>query len=79
MERGAGNRGSAVYSPSQVVPMLQEGLANVLCSQNPQVDRLCMDCEMTNSAKGRLTGYKSYEAVMRSRARLSYSKLWHMP
>ena len=64
--------------PSQVVPMLPEVLSNGLCSLNPQVDRLCMVCEMTISSKGRLTGYKFYEAVMSSHARLTYTKVWHM-
>jgi len=45
---------------------------------NPQVDRLCMVCEMTVSSKGRLTGYKFYEAVMSSHARLTYTKVWHI-
>lgn len=58
--------------------MLPEVLSNGLCSLNPQVDRLCMVCEMTISAKGRLTGYKFYEAVMSSHARLTYTKVWHM-
>lgn len=64
--------------PSQVVPMLPEVLSNGLCSLNPQVDRLCMVCEMTISSKGRLTGFKFYEAVMSSHARLTYTKVWHM-
>ncbi len=78
LDREARNRGTSVYFPSQVVPMLPEVLSNGLCSLNPQVDRLCMVCEMTISAKGRLTGYKFYEAVMSSHARLTYTKVWHM-
>ncbi|MEZ3501686.1 ribonuclease R [Pantoea sp. KPR_PJ] len=69
-------RGTSVYFPSQVVPMLPEVLSNGLCSLNPQVDRLCMVCEMTISAAGKLTGYKHYEAVMNSHARLTYNKVW---
>lgn len=70
------NRGTSVYFPSQVVPMLPEVLSNGLCSLNPQVDRLCMVCEMTISATGKLIGYKHYEAVMNSWARLTYNKVW---
>lgn len=70
------NRGTSVYFPSQVVPMLPEVLSNGLCSLNPQVDRLCMVCEMTISSTGKLTGYKHYEAVMNSWARLTYNKVW---
>ncbi len=72
----AHQRGTSVYFPSQVVPMLPEILSNGLCSLNPQVDRLCMVCEMTISASGKLTGYKHYEAVMNSHARLTYNKVW---
>ena len=76
LDNEAHNRGTSVYFPSQVVPMLPEVLSNGLCSLNPQVDRLCMVCEMTISASGKLTGYKHYEAVMNSHARLTYTKVW---
>lgn len=75
LDKEAVNRGNSVYFPSQVVPMLPEVLSNGLCSLNPQVDRLCMVCEMTISATGKLSGYKHYEAVMNSHARLTYTKV----
>ncbi|PQJ58384.1 ribonuclease R [Vibrio jasicida] len=75
LDKEAINRGNSVYFPSQVVPMLPEVLSNGLCSLNPQVDRLCMVCEMTISDTGKLSGYKHYEAVMNSHARLTYSKV----
>ncbi|WP_104400367.1 ribonuclease R [Vibrio penaeicida] len=75
LDKEAINRGNSVYFPSQVVPMLPEVLSNGLCSLNPQVDRLCMVCEMTISASGKLSGYKHYEAVMNSHARLTYNKV----
>ncbi|WP_038179128.1 ribonuclease R [Vibrio rhizosphaerae] len=75
LDKEAINRGNSVYFPSQVVPMLPEILSNGLCSLNPQVDRLCMVCEMTISATGKLSGYKHYEAVMNSHARLTYNKV----
>jgi ribonuclease R len=75
LDKEAINRGNSVYFPSQVVPMLPEVLSNGLCSLNPQVDRLCMVCEMTVSATGKLSGYKHYEAVMNSHARLTYTKV----
>ncbi|MBV4413585.1 ribonuclease R [Enterobacteriaceae bacterium YMB-R22] len=78
LDNEARSRGTSVYFPSQVVPMLPEVLSNGLCSLNPQVDRLCMVCEMTISARGTLSTYKFYEAVMSSHARLTYTKVWHM-
>ncbi len=74
----ARSRGNSVYFPSQVVPMLPEILSNGLCSLNPQVDRLCMVCEMTVSHQGKLTSWKFYEAVMSSHARLTYTKVWQI-
>ncbi|EHD20236.1 MULTISPECIES: ribonuclease R [Brenneria] len=78
LDNEARARGTSVYFPSQVVPMLPEVLSNGLCSLNPQVDRLCMVCEMTVSGLGKLTSYKFYEAVMRSHARLTYTKVWNI-
>ena len=75
LDSEAYNRGNSVYFPNRVVPMLPEILSNGLCSLNPQVDRLCMVCEMQISAKGKLTGYRFYEAVMNSHARLTYTKV----
>lgn len=69
------SRGNSVYFPSQVIPMLPEKLSNGLCSLNPDVDRLCMVCEMTVSAAGKLSGSKFYPAVMRSHARFTYTKV----
>jgi ribonuclease R len=68
-------RGNSVYFPSQVIPMLPEKLSNGLCSLNPDVDRLCMVCEMTISSAGKISGSKFYSAVMRSHARFTYTKV----
>lgn len=72
----AQKRGNSVYFPEQVVPMLPEVLSNGLCSLNPEVDRLCMVCEMTISEQGKLKDFQFYEAVMNSKARLTYNKVW---
>ncbi|MEI8616128.1 ribonuclease R [Shewanella sp. PP-He15 brown] len=71
-------RGNSVYFPSQVIPMLPEKISNGLCSLNPHVDRLCMVAEMTVSAKGKLSGYKFYPAVMYSHARFTYTQVAEM-
>jgi ribonuclease R len=76
LDSEAQNRGNSVYFPEQVVPMLPEVLSNGLCSLNPQVDRLCLVCEMTISATGKLQEHQFYEAVMNSKARLTYTKVW---
>ena len=75
LDTEAYSRGNSVYFPNRVVPMLPEILSNGLCSLNPQVDRLCMVCEMRISAKGKLTDYRFYEAVMNSHVRLTYTKV----
>ncbi|MDG6403909.1 ribonuclease R, partial [Pseudomonas quasicaspiana] len=68
-------RGTSVYFPERVVPMLPEQLSNGLCSLNPHVDRLAMVCEMTISKTGEMTDYVFYEAVIHSHARLTYNKV----
>lgn len=78
LDAEAAVRGNSVYFPGRVVPMLPEALSNGLCSLNPDRDRLCMVCEMTISASGKLTGYRFMEGVMRSQARLTYTEVAQM-
>lgn len=68
-------RGTSVYFPHFVLPMLPEALSNGLCSLNPHVDRLCMVCDLTLSRAGKVTGYQFYPSVMHSKARLTYDKV----
>jgi len=71
----ANKRGTSVYFPDHVVPMLPELLSNGLCSLNPRVDRLCMVCEMELSEAGEVEHSYFYEAVMHSHARLTYNQV----
>lgn len=68
-------RGNSVYFPRRVIPMLPEELSNGLCSLNPNVDRLCMVCEMHIGANGKIREHRFFEGVMRSQARLTYTKV----
>ncbi len=72
LDEEAQKRGTSVYFPRRVIPMLPEKLSNGLCSLNPHVDRLCMVCEMRVSKDGEVTAAKFYEGVMNSQARLIY-------
>jgi len=71
-------RGNSVYFPHRVVPMLPEVISNGLCSLNPEVERLCMACEMEIDSVGSLLEYKFYPAVMLSHARLTYTEVNEM-
>ena len=75
LDREAKDRGNSVYFPRRVIPMLPESLSNGLCSLNPDVDRLCMACDMTLTPSGSIKGYRFYPAVMRSHARLTYTRV----
>ena len=75
LDKQATIRGTSVYFPDRVVPMLPEVLSNGLCSLNPKVDRLCMVCDMRVSADGKVTKSTFVEAVMKSSARLTYSQV----
>lgn len=75
LDKEAIRRATSVYFPDRVVPMLPEVLSNGLCSINPDVDRLCMVCEMHISKEGEVTSSKFFEGVMRSHARLTYSQV----
>ena len=72
LDREGGERGNSVYFPDRAIPMLPEKLSNGLCSLNPNVDRLCMVCEMRVNSAGEVTKSRFFEGVMRSDARLVY-------
>lgn len=69
-------RGTSVYFPGFVVPMLPEVLSNGICSLKPEVDRLALVCEMRIDARGQVTRARFAHAVIRSHARLTYTQVW---
>ncbi|MGI9291520.1 MAG: ribonuclease R, partial [Gammaproteobacteria bacterium] len=75
IDKEALKRGTSTYFPDQVVPMLPEELSNGLCSLNPNVDRLCLVCEMKVTSAGKVDRSKFYKGLMRSHARLTYSEV----
>ena len=75
LDKQATTRGTSVYFPDRVVPMLPEVLSNGLCSLNPKVDRLCMVCDMRIDKDGKVSKSTFVEAVMNSSARLTYGQV----
>lgn len=69
----AKERGTSVYFPTRVIPMLPHALSDKLCSLAPKVDRLCFAADMVINQYGALKSARFYPAVMRSAARLTYS------
>ena len=78
LDTEAQSRSTSVYFPEKVIPMLPEILSNGLCSLNPNVDRLCMVCELLVNDEGIVTRSRFFEAVMRSHARLTYTQVAKM-
>ncbi len=76
LDQEAIKRGNSVYFPNSVVPMLPEQVSNGLCSLKPKVDRLCMVCEINIGRDGKPGRSKFYPAVMHSKARMTYNKVW---
>ena len=72
LDNEALHRGTSVYFPDRVIPMLPEQLSNGICSLVPDADRLAMVCEMKVSSAGEIRSARFYEAVIRSHARLIY-------
>jgi len=75
LDEEARNRGTSVYFPGSVVPMLPEKISNGLCSLNPNVDRLTMVCEMSISAQGNISRYRFAEGIIHSHARHTYTQV----
>ncbi len=74
LDKDARERGTSVYFPTRVIPMLPHALSDHLCSLAPRVDRLCFAADMTLTKNGALKSARFYPAVMRSAARLTYTQ-----
>jgi len=75
IDREARHRGTSVYFPDRVIPMLPEILSNGLCSLKPNEERLALVCEVQITSSGETIKSKFYEAVIESKARLTYSQV----
>ena len=73
--RSAYRRGTSVYFPDRVVPMLPEALSNGWCSLVPREDRPVLVAEMWIDAEGHLMKHRFHRAMMRSAARLTYTRV----
>ena len=69
------DRATSVYFPRRVIPMLPEKLSNGLCSLNPELERLCMVCDMFITPDGEVDAYQFYPALMWSHARFTYTEV----
>ena len=78
LDKEAFERGNSVYFPRRVIPMLPEALSNGLCSLNPDLERMCMVCDMQIDAFGAVKQYKFYPSVMRSKARTTYTQVFEI-
>ncbi len=74
LDAGAVERGTSVYFPTRVLPMLPHALSDHLCSLAPKVDRLCLVADMILTKQGALKSATFYPATMRSVARLTYTQ-----
>ncbi|MEC9415012.1 MAG: ribonuclease R [Pseudomonadota bacterium] len=75
IDREARHRGTSVYFPDRVIPMLPEILSNELCSIKPNEERLTLVCEVQIASSGETIKSEFYEAVIESKARLTYSQV----
>lgn len=75
IDKEAYTRGTSIYFPGKVIPMLPEKLSNDLCSVNPLQDKLAMTVEMHFDETGRIVRQDFYASVIRSVARFTYHEV----
>lgn len=75
LDKEAYQRGTSVYFPGTAIPMLPEALSNGICSLNPGVDRLVQSCLMTIDRHGRVVSQRFAQGVIRSAARMTYTRV----
>ncbi len=75
LNKEALQRGTSIYFPSKVIPMLPEKISNNLCSLVPNEIRNVLVCEIVFSLSGDVTSYKFFEARIKSHKRMTYSEV----
>ena len=75
IDKEAKKRGTSIYFPEKVIPMLPENLSNGICSLRPNEDRCAMICEMSIGLDGERNKYKFYGGLINSKARLTYNQV----
>ncbi len=75
LDKEAFKRGTSVYMPHKVIPMLPKKLSNGICSLNPNVDRLTFSVIMEIDGSGGVVGHRLTKSVIHSHARMTYSNV----
>src|SRR3972149_5581738 len=73
LDAEAFKRGTSVYFPDRVIPMLPFQLSNEICSLKPKVDRLTLSALMEFDKYGELIDYRFDETVINSKERMTYT------
>ena len=76
LDEEAFNRGTSVYFPTSVLPMLPKELSNGICSLNEGVERLTLSCIMKLDEDANVISHKICESVIKSKARLNYTNVY---
>ncbi|OPX20694.1 MAG: ribonuclease R [Desulfobacca sp. 4484_104] len=78
LDAEAYQRGTSIYFPHLVLPMLPEELSNGICSLNPGVERLAVTVILEFDAQGRRLGNRFARSLVKSQARLTYTQVQHI-
>ena len=76
LDKEASARGTSIYIPGKVIPMLPKEISNGICSLNEGHERLTIGVDMVISSDGEIINSQVFKSLIKVTKKMSYDKVY---